>query len=236
MKTSVHKQLLTLVNSYDMPEPAKNLLTDHAPLILCGITAAGKNTLSNELIQGGSYEAVVSHTTRQPRYNHGVIEEDGVSYHFVDEEQMLQLVTTRRFVEVKSVHGKVYGTSLDALTAPIKRGNVPVLEIDVQGAEELVAAAPSLSPIFLLPPSFAVWRQRLQGRGDMPEDELLRRMQSALKEIQAALDNQAFAVVINHDKAETAQHIRSGPVHREPAAIEVAQQLVHDIRTHFPTI
>lgn len=229
MPNNTHNQLMEAVANYQMPEMARELLQDVTPLLLCGVTAAGKNTLANELIAGGGYEAVISHTTRQPRENHGVIEQDGKDYFFVSDEQMFQMITESQFVEAKPVHDKVYGTSIAAFRAPLSRGNVPVLDIDVQGAEEFVLAVPALRPIFLLPPSFGVWQERLKGRGDVDIAVLKPRMKSALQEIQTILQNPAFQLLVNTDKTQTAGILRSGHIGRDHDAVDVADRLIQEV-------
>ncbi len=72
-------------------------MQNETPLLLCGATAAGKNTLANELIAEGGYESVVSHTTRLPRKNHGIPEENGKNYFFVDDTTMLHMLTDKQF-------------------------------------------------------------------------------------------------------------------------------------------
>lgn len=230
MPNNTHNQLMDAVEHYPMPETARELLQAETPLLLCGITAAGKNTLANELIDGGGYEAVVSHTTRKPRENHGVMEVDGVNYFFVDDETMLQLVTNKQFVEAKPVHDKVYGTSIEAYKAPLSKGNTPVLDIDVQGAEEFVMAVPSLRPIFLLPPNFTVWQERLAGRGDLDITVLKPRMESAIMEIETIMMNPAFQLLINTDKSQTSQMIRGGNIGRDHDAVDVAEHLIYEVQ------
>lgn len=218
-----------------MPETARELLHDQAPLLLCGITAAGKNTLANELIAEGGYETVVSHTTRLPRENHGVMERHGEHYFFVDDETMLRMVMDKQFVEAKPVHDKVYGTSIAAYEAPLSRGNIPVLDIDVQGAEEFVAAVPSLKPIFLLPPNFKVWQERLAGRGDVDPAKLRPRMESAIKEIETTMHNPSFQLLVNVDKTQTAQMLRAGHVGRDHDAVDVADHLIKEVQAWLHT-
>jgi guanylate kinase len=108
------KQILTdlhgAVATYRMPAPAQVLIGSGEVTLLCGVTASGKNTISNYLVSHGNYAPVVSHTTRQPRENHGVLEQNGVEYWFVTPAQMLELVKNQAFIEVKAIHGETcYG-------------------------------------------------------------------------------------------------------------------------------
>lgn len=204
----VTASLARAVKGYDMPKNAKQLVTESNILLLCGVTAAGKNTLTQYLVEKHGYEHVVSHTTRQPRENHGAMEKNAVDYWFVNAAQMLQLIETQKFIEVKQVHGDLYyGTSIESVERVLKHGKKPIIEIDVQGAEELMKAAPGLRAIFLLPPSYEVWMQRLNSRGQISSEELSRRMASAKAEIATILKNPNFNVVINHEVADTAKDI-----------------------------
>lgn len=199
------------VSRYVMPEHARKLIGSGEVTILCGVTAAGKNTISNYLVERGNYAHVVSHTTRLPRENHGVLEQNGVEYWFVTPAEMLTLVQSHAFVEVKAIHGDTcYGTSIKAIETVITAGKHPVMEIDVQGALELTEAVPTLRPLFILPPSFEVWMERLGTRGNLSDGEKERRLRSASMEIQTALDHSSFVLTVNHEVEITAAEIIRG--------------------------
>lgn len=204
-------KLHALVASYSMPEVANKLIGSGEVTVLCGVTASGKNTIANYLVSHGNYSHVVSHTTRQPRKNHGILEQNGIEYWFVNPEQMLRLVEQHAFIEVKAIHGETcYGTSINAVKQVIDEGKHPVMEIDVQGVLELTEAVPKLRPLFILPPSFDVWMERLGTRGFLSDGERERRLRSASMEIQTALDHPAFVLTVNHEVELTAAEIISG--------------------------
>jgi guanylate kinase len=209
------KQTLTklhaLVASYSMPDIAKQLIGSGEVTILCGVTASGKNTIANYLVSHGNYAHVVSHTTRPPRENHGILEQNGLEYWFVNPEQMLELVEQHAFIEVKAIHGETcYGTSISSVKQVIDAGKHPVVEIDVQGALELTEAVPKLRPLFILPPSFEEWMQRLGTRGSLSDGERERRLRSASMEIETALDHPSFILTVNHDVEQTSAEIIRG--------------------------
>jgi guanylate kinase len=194
-----------------MPEHAKDLIGSGEILVLCGVTAAGKNTIANYLVERGNFAHVVSHTTRQPRENHGVLEKNGEEYWFVSPEQMLDMVERKSFLEVKAIHGDTcYGTSIDSVESVVRNGKHPVMEVDVQGALELTQAVPLLRPLFILPPSYEVWMERLGSRGNISDGEKQRRLRSASMEIRTALDHPAFILTVNHEVEQTAAEIMSG--------------------------
>lgn len=221
--------LHTAVVGYKMPQLAKDLASSSNLLLLCGVTAAGKNTLSNFLSEHAAYEIVVSHTTRQPRLNHGQIEVSGREYWFVSPEEMLELVQNGQFLEVKAVHGDTYyGTSVSSLQKAVQDGKCPVMEIDVQGALEISKAIPTVRPVFILPPSYEIWMERLGTRGNITDGERARRMQSARSEIQTALDNSAFLLVTNHEVPLTAEEIIGG-IRPDPQSQQQSRELAQEL-------
>lgn len=227
------KQIVTLLHTavaaYAMPDPAKALISSGEVTLLCGVTASGKNTIANYLVDHGNYHHVVSHTTRLPRENHGVLEKNGKEYWFVSPEQMLELVEKKSFIEVKAIHGDTcYGTSIDAVKAVVESGMHPVMEIDVQGALELTEAVPGLRPLFILPPSYDVWMERLGSRGFISDGEKMRRLRSASMEIETALDHPAFLLTVNHEVELTAAEIIHG-VDLSSGTQEKYRQLAKDL-------
>jgi guanylate kinase len=232
------KQILTqlhgAVAAYKMPDNAKQLIGSGEVTVLCGVTAAGKNTISDYLASHGDYAHVVSHTTRQPRENHGVLEQSGKEYWFVSPAQMLELIQNQAFIEVKAVHGETcYGTSIAAVESVLKTGMHPVMEIEVQGVLELIEAVPNLRPLFILPPSYDVWMERLGTRGFISDGERERRLRSASMEIQTALDHPAFLLIANHEVEMTAAEIMKGidPGFQSQAELrKLAEDLLETIR------
>lgn len=215
MVDSEDKKILTelhsAVSTYKMPDKAKQLIASGQLVVLCGVTASGKNTIANYLINHGNYEHVVSHTTRKPRQNHGIFEVSGNEYWFVSPVEMLDLIRKDKFIEVKAIHGDTcYGTSIDAVESVLNAGKHPVMEIDVQGVLELTEIVPSLRPIFVLPPSYEVWMERLGTRGNMSDGEKERRLRSASMEIKTALDHPAFILEVNHEAKQSAAEIMRG--------------------------
>ncbi len=229
MPGSVHEKLAKLIDIYETPRAALEFVAEHPPIVICGITSAGKDTVARELVSDGGFELVVSHTTRAPRENDGVLEEDSIDYYFKDDQEMLELVESKEFFEVKNVHGKVYGTSLPALAQPYDNGNKALLVIDFQGALEFESFIPGLRPIFLLPPTLTIWRERLSNRGAISEEEFHKRLVSAKREIQTALDNPAFHLLVNYEKEDTALAIRQNLLGRDHGAVDVAEVLLYQI-------
>jgi guanylate kinase len=206
------EQLETLVNTYQMPAEAKTLLTEHPPLIICGVSGAGKDTIAQYLMQSGDYAHIVSHTTRAPRPHHDGHEVNGVDYWFINEQTATVMLQDKSFIEAEFVHGDtVYGTSIEAYKRVVEHGRKPLLEIDIKGVTNLQTQVPSLDAVFLVPPDFATWQRRLEGRGEMSDAEKRKRLESAVAEFKAFLARDSgFIPVINTEVVDTAQAIEDG--------------------------
>lgn len=135
----------------------------------------------------------VSHTTRPPRPG----EENGVHYHFVTVDQFRGMIADGAFVEHAEVFGNFYGTSTRAIRDVLDSGADLILEIDWQGADQVRAQFPEALSIFILPPSRAVLRERLVGRGQDDEAVIERRLSEAVLEMKACL--RYDYLVINDD-------------------------------------
>jgi len=223
-------KLLEAIKNYEAPEAAHKEVSNHPPLALAGPTGAGKGTLATYLTQSGDFAPVVSDTTRPPRPHNDGMEVHGVGYWFLTEQEALQKIANGSYIEVKEVHRRtMYGTSREAYRKVVSSGRTPILEIDVQGIEELMQHFPELEAVFLLPPSFDVWQSRLDGRGSMDFDEKVNRLETAYSEIQRPLTNPRFHPVVNHEVIDTAELITSGkyknPEYRE-GALKVARELL----------
>ena len=163
-------------------------------LVISGPSGTGKGTLIKRLMdEDSSLVFSVSATTRAPRPG----EIDGVHYHFVTNEQYDQLVTENAFVEYANVHGNRYGTLRSEVYQRLERGENVVLDIDVQGALNVIASEKEKVSIFILPPSMKVLRERLTGRGTETEEAVERRLHNAIWEI--SQKDQYEYKVINDD-------------------------------------
>ena len=210
---NIRTQLLAEVKNYKMSSAAATFLNQNPPLIISSVTASGKNTVANQILNNQSnYRETVSHTTRPPRPG----ESDGVHYWFVDDAKMLELVRAGAFVEVKAIHGDtVYGTSLQAYKTVLESGHTPLLVIDVQGVEEIRHSLAQIRPFFILPPSYEEWMNRLYNRGVITDDDKVTRMASARRELRTVLANPAYILVVNEKVEETAQIILTAKVDSE---------------------
>jgi guanylate kinase len=142
----------------------------------------------------------ISHTTRNPRPG----EEHGREYFFISSNEFEDMIRAGEFLEHAVVHGNFYGTSLTESEKCARAGRDLLVEIDVQGALQIVARRPDLCySIFILPPSFEVLSDRLTRRGTEQPADLKVRLRNAFSEV--AHYEQFDYAVINND-AETASN------------------------------
>jgi guanylate kinase len=161
-------------------------------------------------------EFSVSHTTRAPRPG----EADGVDYYFVSGDEFAALVERGEFVE-HAVYGKnSYGTSDEALRVPIEeRGHDVLVEIEVQGAQQLRQSRRDARFIFLLPPDMRVLAQRLRDRATDSPEAIAGRLQMAERELGAVV---LFDYVIVNDDLEQAIDCFLEIIHAERAGTVAA--------------
>ena len=164
-------------------------------------SGAGKTSLVKALVDSDSAVRVsISHTTRAQRTG----EQDGVNYHFVDQNEFSRMVETNSFLEHAMVFGNSYGTSKHWVSEQLNAGCDVILEIDWQGAmqaQRWIASQPDLASlgIFILPPSLAELKGRLTGRGQDDAQVIAQRMAQAVAEVGHYPD--ADYLVVNDDFA-----------------------------------
>ena len=148
--------------------------------ILSAASGTGKTSLARALVEQIPDVAFsVSHTTRAPRPG----EEHGVHYYFVNQTQFDEMAAADRFLEHAKVFGNSYGTSRAATENLLRQGKNIIFDIDWQGARAIKEKKPEGVSIFLLPPSRAVLKERLTGRGQDSPDVIARRMREAVSEM-----------------------------------------------------
>lgn len=151
--------------------------------IISAASGTGKTTLVRRLLDSHpDLRVSVSHTTRPPRQG----EENGLHYHFVDKTVFEQMIGEAAFLEHAEVYGHYYGTSLAQLETLVQQGFDVILEIDVQGAEQVRRLLPHATGIFIAPPSLSTLADRLTQRGSDEADVIVRRLKQARHEIEQA--------------------------------------------------
>lgn len=232
-----NEDLIKKLQEYTVPPKAVEVLRSAKIVFLVGITAAGKDTVINELLKSGEYHYIVSHTTRPPRYNHGELEQDGIHYHFINPQEVERMLDNDEFIEAKLVHNSnIYGTSVAEIQTAKDKSEIAISEIEVQGVSEYRAVSDTILPIFLLPPDFKTWYGRLTKRyGEkIDQEDLRKRMATAIEELEDALTKDYFEFVINSDLQKTVSivdelaHGSQSSKKNEEAKV-VARQLLSEI-------
>lgn len=148
--------------------------------VISAPSGAGKTSLVKALLHRlPDLRASTSHTTRAPRPN----EQDGREYHFVTPATFQRMVEQQAFLEHAQVFDNHYGTSIDQLRDKLADGHDVILEIDWQGARQVRAALPGCCTIFILPPSLAALKARLDGRATDSPAVIARRLADAVSDM-----------------------------------------------------
>lgn len=157
--------------------------SNYRPLI-CIISApsgSGKSTLVNELLKlVPDLDFSISYTTRAPRGS----EQNGKQYHFVSREEFEQMIRNDEFLEHANVFGNYYGTARRFLEEAKEKKHDLLLDIDVQGAEQMKRELPEAVSIFVLPPDRKTLESRLRKRSEDTEEVIARRLVTASREIE----------------------------------------------------
>jgi len=168
-------------------------------IVISAPSGAGKTTLCNGLVSRfPALKESVSYTTRSPRPG----EQDGVDYHFVSVDYFKQMVAEDGFAEWAEVHGNFYGTAIDSLEQARQDGVDILLDIDYQGARILRDRNINGVFVFVLPPSLAELRRRLESRSSDAVDVIERRIVRATEEIREAC---WYDYIVVNDQLEEAQ-------------------------------
>jgi guanylate kinase len=172
---------------------------------MSGPSGVGKTTIVHELIRrfGGLFS--VSATTRAP----GPGERDGIDYFFVDQPTFQRWIDEDRFLEHAQVFGRSwYGTPEGPVREALARGELVVLDIDVQGAENVRRKVPEALGVFVLPPSEEELLKRLRARGREDEAAIERRFSESKREIDRARAGKTYdAFVVNDTLPRVADEV-----------------------------
>lgn len=172
-------------------------------IILSGPSGVGKGTVRAKLFENESLNLgySISMTTRQPRPN----EQDGVDYFFVSNDEFDQKIAQGELLEWAEFVGNKYGTPKAYVDSLLKKGINVLLEIEVQGALQVMAKCPEALTIFLVPPSLEELERRIRGRRTEKEEVVQARLSKAAKEL-ATKDEYKY-VVVNNTVEQAAQEI-----------------------------
>ena len=164
------------------------------PFVVSGPSGVGKSTLVRSVLSEDPCVCFsVSHTTRSPRMG----EVDGRDYHFVDEPGFRRMIEAGEFLEWAEYQEHLYGTSRQAVSGPTGEGFDLILEVEVQGARQLLDRLDGAVFVFIMPPSREVLEQRLRGRGSDAEEVIRRRLERARMELEINTIGMYQYVIVN---------------------------------------
>jgi len=191
-------------------------------LIISSPSGVGKTTIAKHLEQF-NFERVVTYTSRPKR----PIEIENVDYCFVTKEKFDELIKKDFFIEYSFVHNNYYGVSKESLNSNSKH---KILTIDIQGAAKIKKIMPSAITIFLLPPSFDEWMNRIK---KTERNNIDIRLNNAIKELDEAYSFEY--VIINHSIEQTVDKIKSIVLCEEMKHKKNIEKLINDLKEKVKT-
>ena len=167
-------------------------------LIVSGPSGVGKGTVLKELMKKyPNMRFSVSATTRAPRPG----EVDGVHYRFMTKAAFEELIARDALLEYASYADNYYGTPAEPVEEGIAGGEIVILEIEVQGALQVMSRRKDAVSVFIAPPSYEILRQRLTNRGDTDPEVAEKRLKIAIEECSHARE---YGYIVVNDTVEQA--------------------------------
>jgi guanylate kinase len=238
-------KILKLISNYQTPTSVIERLKGIQTVILTGITGAGKDTIIRSMLGDAQFAKVITSTTRAPRRNNGIMEEDGIDYYFLSQEQALKKISDGQYIEVNNVHGLIYGSLIEEYERIDGINRIALTTVDYQGADNFLGfGMDKLTVVFIVPPDFDTWLERITGRHggslENKQAEIINRLRSADREISHALQDSRFVPIMNVDiKTSAANIIDIVTINRALSEQEVANNhavlrtLHQDIRNYL---
>lgn len=175
-----------------------------ALIILAGPSGSGKDTVMKELFKlVPDLKFSISSITRDMREG----EVNGEKYNFISRDEFESLIENKQLLEYNVFCGNYYGTPKAPVEKAIAEGNEILIEIDVNGAEEVRKNCKDYYSVFIMPPSFEVLRERLIGRGTDKMEVIEKRLSEAKNEMARA--NEFDYVIVNDDLMTAVQTFKT---------------------------
>lgn len=187
--------------------------------VISGPSGAGKSTVIARLLKSlNTVYFSISATTRQPRRG----ERDGIDYHFIERSEFEKMIERDELLEHAEYVGNYYGTPAGPVQEKLDAGYDVILDIESDGARQVMGKRPDAIGIFLFPGSFKVLEERLRLRSTDAEDKIIKRMEKARHECR---EIDMYDYIIINDRVETAAE--------EAIAIMTAEKCKTAERIHY---
>jgi guanylate kinase len=193
-------------------------------IVVSGFSGAGKGTLMKKLVQEyDNYALSISATTRAPRPG----EENGREYFFLKREEFEQKIDENGLIEYACYCDNYYGTPRAYVEEQLAAGKDVILEIEIQGALKIKKQYPDALLLFVMPPSAAELRRRLEGRGTETKEVIDKRMKRAIEEAEGIEEYEYIVVNDNLDTCVRELHEIIRAAHNTPSR---NQELIEKMR------
>ena len=166
-------------------------------IILTGPSGVGKGTIIKKIVKKDNrFWVSISATTRKPRKG----EVEGENYYFLSTSKFEEMIDKKLLIEWAKFAGNYYGTLLKPVVEKINEGFKVILEIEVEGAEQIRKKFPDALSIFLMPPSKNELEKRIRNRGTDKEDSIIKRLERASFEMDSAKEFDHVITNLNVDE------------------------------------
>lgn len=232
------------LKDYEVSQHGADVLSRTDLVLLLAPSSSGRNTIISRLMKTGNYYFIVSDTTRKPRSNNGVMEQNGREYWFRSEDEVLDDISSGEFLEAEVVHSQqVSGVSIRELEKAADEGKHAITDIDIGGVLSILKRKPDTKMFIVLPPSFEEWQRRIAGRGEMTKRDYDYRMVTAERIFRYAKNHPELRLIVNDDlnhAVETLDQNVNGEfmasVQRQAEVVAILEDLHQKTKEYLATI